>query len=158
MQLEGTPPLRTTLSGELSMNSTINPDLRKELLYSREYGFIEDKPQDDELKTPNLLRKDDNRKSGKALTRLLKGKVQSETPHMVKTTAGAVYRKSDIAQAKKRSKKSRKKGNISRNPHGVEPKTKTKKKESVKEKLTSDPDEMPETQARSEMANVETLY
>ena len=62
--------------------STINPDLRNELLYSWQYGFIEDKPQEDELTgSSTLLRKDDNRKSGKALTNPLKGMVQSESPH-----------------------------------------------------------------------------
>ena len=29
--------------------STLNPDLRKELLYSWQYGFIEDKPREDTL-------------------------------------------------------------------------------------------------------------
>ena len=81
--------------------STINPDLLKELLYSWQYGFIEDKPEEDALSgSPTLISKDDNRKSGKALTNPLKGKVQSESPHTVKTAAGAVYRKSDIAKAK----------------------------------------------------------
>ena len=65
--------------------STKNPDLRKELLYSWEYGFIEDKPEEDDQRSPNLLRKDEGRKSGKALTNPLKGKVRSETPHTVKT-------------------------------------------------------------------------
>ena len=52
--------------------STINPELRKEMLYSWERGFIEDKP---ELTTnqchssPILIRKDEGRKSGKALTK-----------------------------------------------------------------------------------------
>ena len=39
-------------------------------------------------------------KSRKALTKPLKGKVTSETPSTVKTAAGAIYRKSDIAKAK----------------------------------------------------------
>ena len=112
--------------------STINPDLRKELLGSWEYGFSKDKPQEDEPRSPNLLRKDENRKSGKALTNPRKGKVQSETPHTVKTAAGAVYRKSDIAQTKidtsDLKKKSPKIGKTRRSPHGDEPKTKSKKK------------------------------
>ena len=57
--------------------STINPELQKELLYSWQYGFIEDKPQEAGLElagSPNPLRKDDNMKSGKALTNPLKGK------------------------------------------------------------------------------------
>ena len=83
--------------------STINPELRKELLYSWQYGFIEDKPEEAEFEisgSPNLLREDENRMGGKALTNPLKGKVQSETPHTVKTAAGSVYRKIDIAKAK----------------------------------------------------------
>ena len=112
--------------------STIHPDLRKELLYSWEFGFIEDNPQEDEPRSPNLLRMDKNRKSGKALTNPLKGKVQSETRLTVKTAAGAVYRKSDIAKIKvdtsELKEKSPKKGNARRSPHGDEPKTKSKKK------------------------------
>ena len=51
--------------------STINPDLRKELLYSWQYGFIGDKSQEDELTgSSTLLRKDDNRKVGKHLQNL----------------------------------------------------------------------------------------
>ena len=68
--------------------STINPDLRKELLYSWQYGFIEDKPQEYTVQgSPTLLRKDESRKSGKALMNTLKGKVQSESPDTVKTAA-----------------------------------------------------------------------
>ena len=124
---------RDTLSNDLSRRvdetSTINPELRKEQLYSWQYGFIEDKPQEAKLtESSNLLRKDDNRKSGKALTNPLKGKVQSESPHTVKTAAGAVYRKSDIAKAKinisEPKEKSPKKVNGIRSPHGDEPKTK----------------------------------
>ena len=80
--------------------STINLDLRKELLYSWKNGFIKDKPQEDEPRSPNLLRKDENRKSGKALTNPLKGKVQSETPHTVKTAAGAVIEKATSLKQK----------------------------------------------------------
>ena len=127
---------------------TINPDLRKELLYSWQYGFIEDKPQEAELsRSPNLLRKDENRKSGKALTNLLKGKRQSETPLTVKMAAGAVYRKSDIAQAKNdtgaQKGKSSKKGNESLSPHGDKPKTKSKKKANDKQPANSDSDAIP---------------
>ena len=94
---------RDTLANDIRRivdeTSTINPELRKEFLYSWGYGFIEDKPEEIEPNA-NLLRKDENRESGKALTNLLKGKVVSETPQTVKTAAGAVYRKSDIAKAK----------------------------------------------------------
>ena len=65
-----------------------------------EYGFIEDKILEVDPTSTNLLRKDEVRKSGKALTNPLKGRVQSETPHTIKTAAGAVYRKSGIAQSK----------------------------------------------------------
>ena len=53
--------------------STTNPELRKELLYSWERGFIEDKPENivsQNQWTPILLRKDEGRKSVKALTNL----------------------------------------------------------------------------------------
>ena len=80
---------------------TINPVLLKELRYSWQYGFIEDTPQEAERSgSPNLLRKDDHKKSGKALRNPLKGKVQSETPHTVKTAVDAVFGKSDIAKQK----------------------------------------------------------
>ena len=39
--------------------STIIPDLRKELLYWWQYGFIEDKLQEIEPSRTNLLRKDE---------------------------------------------------------------------------------------------------
>ena len=84
--------------------STINPELRKELLYPWEEGFIEDKPVEEQNNawSPVLLRKDENRKSGKALTNH-KGKVTSQTPSTVKTAAGAIYRKIYIAQSKIKS-------------------------------------------------------
>ena len=68
-------------------------------------GFIEDKPAEEQNNawSPVLLRKDENRKSGKALTNPLEGKVTSQTPSTVKTANGAVYRKSDIAQSKIKS-------------------------------------------------------
>ena len=80
----------------------------------------------------------------------------------MKTAAGAVYRKSDIAQTKidtsELKKKKPKKGNARRSPHGDEPKTKSKKKESGKQEANRDSDEMPEIQERSEMANAAALY
>ena len=58
-----------------------NLELRKELLYSWERGFIEDKPiKQCGAQAQNLLRKDKSRKSGKAMTNTLKGKVIAETP------------------------------------------------------------------------------
>ena len=83
--------------------STIKPETRKKLLNSWERGFIEDKPEDSVSQnqwSPILLRKYEGRRSGKALTKPLKGKVTSETPSTVKTAAGAIYRKSDITKAK----------------------------------------------------------
>ena len=82
--------------------STIKPDLRKELLYSWEKGFIEDKPAEEQNHawSPILLCKDENRNSGKALTNSLKGKVTSQTRSTVKTAAVAIYRKNYIAQSK----------------------------------------------------------
>ena len=53
--------------------NTTNPELRKDLFYSWERGFIEDKPEDivsQNQWTPILLRKDEGRKSVKALTNL----------------------------------------------------------------------------------------
>ena len=70
--------------------STINPELRKELLYSWERGFIEDKqPAVADNWSGSFLRKHEQRKSGKALTIPLKEKIVSETPSTVKTAAGA---------------------------------------------------------------------
>ena len=141
--------------------SIINPELRKELLYSWEYGFIEDKPEQVEPRSPNLLRNDEGRKSGKVLTNPLKGKVQLETPHTVRTAAGAIYRKSEIAESKTDTgdlrDKSPKKDQSRRSPHGDEPKSKTKKKESGSRKKNSDSEEMPEIQTRSNLENAAEL-
>ena len=79
----------------------LNPDLRKEMIYSWEKGFVEDKVEN-QCKSPpkTILRKDPLRKSGQALTRQLKGKIASETDSTIKTSTGSIYRKSDIAQSK----------------------------------------------------------
>ena len=79
----------------------LNPDLRKEMIYSWEKGFVEDKIEN-QCKSPTkiILRKDPLRKSGQALTRPLKGKFVSETDSTIRTSAGSIYRKSDIAQSK----------------------------------------------------------
>ena len=79
--------------GIVDKTSTMNPDLRKELLYSWEYGFIEDKFEEIEPSSTNLLRINESRKSEKALTNPLKGKFVSETPHTVKTAAGRLERR-----------------------------------------------------------------
>ena len=141
--------------------NTINPELPKELLYSWEYGFIEDKPEELEPST-NLLRQDESRKSGKALTNPLKGKVVSETAHIVKTAAGAVYRKSDVAHAKIDTNdtrgKSPKKEHSRQNPHVDEPRSKSKKKEGGSKKKINDSDEMPEIQQRSNLDDTVELF
>ena len=79
----------------------LNPDLRKEMIYSWEKGFVKDKVEN-QCKSPSktILQKDPLRKSGQALTRPLKGKIASETDSTIKTSAGSIYRKSDIAQSK----------------------------------------------------------
>ena len=132
--------------------STKNPDLRKELLM-----------QEDALSgSPTLLRKDDNRKSGKALTNPLKGKVQSESAHTVKTSAGAVYRKSDIAKSKivfsEPQEETTKEVNASRSPHGDETKTKSRKKEVEIQPQSSDSDDLPGSPERSNLKNMETPF
>ena len=107
--------------------STINPELRKEMLYSWKRGFVEDKPDDivnQRQSSPILLRKDEGRKSGNAFTKPLKGKVVTETPSTVKTSAGSIYRKSDIAKAKVAVQD---KNNHKRSPTGEEPKKKQQK-------------------------------
>ena len=85
-----------------------NPELRKTKIYSWEKGFIEDK--EDETTLPpkkTSLRKDDLRKSEQALTKQLKQKIKAEMGSTVKTSAGSIYRKSDIAQAKIKLQKTR---------------------------------------------------
>ena len=79
----------------------LNPDLRKEMIYSWEKGFGEDNVEN-QCKSPpkTILRKDPLRKSGQALTRQLKGKIASETDSTIKTSTGSIYRKSDIGQSK----------------------------------------------------------
>ena len=79
----------------------LNPELRKEMLYSWEKGFIEDKELEQRKSSPKtILRKDSLRKSGQALTKQLKGKIATETDSTIKTTTGSTYRKSDIAQTR----------------------------------------------------------
>ena len=78
--------------------STIDPDLRKELLYSWERGFVEDKPKGSEWNNQSVLRRDKNRRNGAALNNPLKGKVAAETPKTITTASGSIYRKSDLAK------------------------------------------------------------
>ena len=73
----------------------------KKLFYSWERVFIEDKPEEQHrIVLPVLRREYKNRKNGKPLTNLLTGKVMLETQFTVKTAAGAIYLKNDIAQSK----------------------------------------------------------
>ena len=71
--------------------STINPELRKERLYSWERGFIEDKPEDSvsqEKWSPILLRNDEGRRSGKALTKPLKLKLHQRLSLLLRQLLG----------------------------------------------------------------------
>ena len=78
-----------------------NPELRKEMIYSCEKGFIEDKEKENtQSPQKTILRKHPLRKSGQALSKQLKGKITAEMDSMVKTSTGSIYRKSDITQAK----------------------------------------------------------
>ena len=74
-------------------------ELRKELLYSWERGFVKDKPSVSVKSHQNLLRRDKHRKNGAALTNPLKKVVTAETPTTVTTASGSLYRKNDIAKA-----------------------------------------------------------
>ena len=108
--------------------STINPELRKELLYSWERGFIEDKQtKSKEDLSGSFLRKHEQRKSGKALTIPLKSKIVSATPSTIKTAAGAVYRKSDIARSKLSTQPKAYSAEKKRSPTGEEPRSKQQK-------------------------------
>ena len=94
----------------MDATSTIDPELRKELLYSWKKGFVEDKPKGSEWNSHNLIRRDETRKSGAALTKPFKGKVATESPKTVTTAAGAVYRKSDLAKVASPPKNTPKEG------------------------------------------------
>ena len=64
-------------------------------------GFIEDKEKENtQSPKKSILRKDELRRGGQALSEPLKGKLAAEKHSTVKTSTGSVYRKSDIAQAK----------------------------------------------------------
>ena len=91
--------------------STIYPELRNELLYSWERGFVEDKPIGSEWNSQNKLRRDENLKNWAGLTKPFKGKVAAESPKAITTAAGAVYRKNDLAKAAIALKKNTEGGN-----------------------------------------------
>ena len=85
-----------SLTQLVDTTSIIDPELGKELLYSWEKGFVEDKPKGSEWNSHNLSRRDETRKSGAAMTKPFKGKIAFDSPKTVTTAAGAVYRKSDL--------------------------------------------------------------
>ena len=64
--------------------STINPELRKEMLYSWERGFVEDKPED----IVNQRQWKKGRKSGKVLTKPLKGKSSGRNAFYCQNSSG----------------------------------------------------------------------
>ena len=99
-----------SLSQLVDTTSTIDPELRKELLYSWEKGFVEDKPKGSEWNSHNLSRRDETRKNGAALTKPFKGKVALDSPKTVTTAAGAVYRKSDLVRLPSSPTKTHKEG------------------------------------------------
>ena len=103
-----------SLSQLVDTTSTIDPELRKELLYSWEKGFVEDKPKGSEWNSQNLSRRDETRRSGAALTKPFKGKVAFDSPKTVTTAAGAVYRKRDLVKLQGSPTKSPKGGQIRR--------------------------------------------
>ena len=134
---------RDKLDGELRRvvdeTSTINPELRKELLYSWERGFIVDKQTaETDNWSGNLLRKHEKRKSGKALTIPLKGKIVAETPSTVKTAVGAVYRKSDIAKSRLLVQSTVSGSEKKRSPTGKEPRSKKQKTVTQYENIDSE--------------------
>ena len=64
-----------------------NPEFRKDMIYSWEKGFIEDKEQENtQAPKKTILRKGELRKSGQALTKRLKGEKLTETGSTVKTS------------------------------------------------------------------------
>ena len=89
----------------------------------------------------NFFRKNEQTKSGKALTIPLKGKIIAETPSTVKTAAGAVYRKSDIAKSKVPSAPALKGSDQKRSPTGEEPRSKLQKTAREKEVESESNDE-----------------
>ena len=98
------------------------------LLNSWERGFIEDKQSaETDNWSGNFLRKHEQRKSGKAVTIPLKRKIVAETPSTVKTAAGAVYRKSDIAKSKVSVPSTVSGSEKKRSPTGEEPRSKQQK-------------------------------
>ena len=121
-----------SLTQLVDTTSTIDPELRKELLYSWEKGFVEDKPKGSEWNNHNLSRRDETRKSGAALKKPFKGKVAFDSPKTVTTAAGAVYRKSELVKIPSSPTKIPKDGANQKekaNSPSEEPKSKHQKKD-----------------------------
>ena len=152
-----------SLSQLVDDTSTIDPELRKELLYSWEKGFVEDKPKGSDWNTQNLSRRDETRKSGAALTKPFKGKVASESSKTVTTAAGAVYRKSDLAKIQGSPMRSPKEGTTQKEKAQsplVEPKSKHQKKdEDVLEETLSEEEDWntPSEQTKESFQNSEEV-
>ena len=109
------------------------------MLFSWERRFIEDKQSaETDNWSGNFLREHEQRKSGKALTIPLKGKVVAETPSTVKTAAGAVYRKSDIAKSKVPVQSTVSVSEKKRSPTGEEPRSKQQKTKTQYEETDSE--------------------
>ena len=71
--------------------STIDPELRKQLLYFCERGFVEDKPTGSLRNQHILLRRYEDPRSGAALKDPLEGVVTAETPTTVTTASGSLF-------------------------------------------------------------------
>ena len=152
-----------SLSQLVDTTSTIDPELRKELLYSWEKGFVEDKPKGSEWNSQNLSRRDETRKSGAALTKPFKGKVAFDSPKTVTTAAGAVYRKSDLVKLPSSPTKTPKEGTNQKEKAKSpleEPKSKHQKKddELLEDTLSEEEDwNLPREQAKDLFQDNETV-
>ena len=147
----------------METTSTIDPELRKELLYSWEKGFVEDKPKGSEWNSHNLSRRDETRKSGAALTKPFKGKVAFDLPKKVTTAAGAVYRKSDLVKLPSSPTKTPKEGTNQKEKAKSpfeEPKSKNQKKddELLEDTISEEEDwNIPREQAKDLFQDSETV-
>ena len=152
-----------SLSQLVDTTSTIDPELRKELLYSWEKGFVEDKPKGSEWNSHNLSRRDETRKSGAALTKPFKGKVAFDSPKTVTTAAGAVYRKSDLVKLPSSPTKTPKEGTNQKEKAKSpleEPKSKHQKKddELLEDTISEEEDwNIPREQAKDLFQDSETV-
>ena len=89
--IESIPYEQVNLSHKRSNNFKNPHDIENKLTRFQIYQETEDKqPAMNDNWSESFLRKHEQRKSGKALTIPLKGKIVSETPSTIKTAAGAV--------------------------------------------------------------------